>query len=67
MSETYTEEVEVKPIFQTKTFWAAFLSGVGAIAAWATGEMELANMLNTVAVAVIAIFLRKDLPKQKRQ
>lgn len=47
-----------------KTYVTAIVGVITAVAAHLTGEMEFADMIKTIWVAVIAIFLRNGLTKE---
>lgn len=54
---------EKKPLLKTKTFWTAIAAMLGAAAGWQTGQIDFADALQTLAISLIGIFIRKDLPK----
>lgn len=46
-----------------KTYIAAGLAVITAIAGWLMGEIELGNMVNQVVAAILAAALRNGMPK----
>lgn len=54
---------EKKPILKTKTFWTAIAASIAALAGWQTETIPFADALQTLAISLIGIFIRKDLPK----
>ena len=47
-----------------KTYVTAIVGVITAVAAHLTGEMEFSDMVRTIWVAVMAIFLRNGLTKE---
>lgn len=45
-------------LLKSKTVWTAIIMGLTAVGGMATGELSLADGLQNVATALIAIFLR---------
>ena len=47
----------------SKTLWASLAAIVGALGAWFTGEIQLAEMLQICTTSVLALFLRHGIAK----
>jgi hypothetical protein len=52
-----------KDLLKSKTVWTGIIMVVTAIGGMATGELSMADGLQTVATALIAIFLRDGISK----
>jgi hypothetical protein len=50
-------------MLKSKTVWAGILAALGGVSAWATGEATVAEALQVVVTAVLAIFLRHGISK----
>jgi hypothetical protein len=53
----------IKPLWRTATFWAGAATIVTAVGGWAQGTLMIADSLEMVAIAMIGIFLRRNMPK----
>ena len=57
--------LEVKPLFRSKMFWAMVALIAGAIGGYFEGEISGYELLMTTTGAIGGIFFRKDLPKAR--
>lgn len=50
-------------MLRSKTTWGSITALVGALAGWATGELEISAALNISVTAILALFLRHGVKK----
>jgi phage-related tail protein len=50
-------------LLKSKTVWTAIVMGLTAVGGMATGELSLADGLQALATALIAVFLRDGISK----
>lgn len=50
-------------MLRSKTTWGSITALVGALAGWATGELEIGSALNCAVTAILALFLRHGVKK----
>jgi len=50
---------------KTKTFWASITAAIGALAGYYTGDLTVAEALQLVVTALLAVFLRHGVSKSE--
>lgn len=51
------------PVWKTKTFWTSVVAIVAAGSAFSLGEIDMASFIETCAIGLIGIFLRRGMVK----
>jgi len=54
-------------MFKSKSFWGGITGLIGAIAGWATGEIELGNAISIGTTSILAIFVKHAVHKVEKK